>query len=245
MSKIFQPSNQIKLTNVAVVRLKKGGKRFEIACYKNKVSEWRNNVETDLDEVLQIHSVFTNVSKGQVAKLADWTAAFKTTDLDQVIRDILKNGQVQVNEKEREVQLDSLHRDIITIIAEKCVNPNTKRPYTVSMIEKAVQELPHSWTLTKSAKQQALETIRLLTEKNIIPIARAQMRLRIVLGGKEAKKTKEKLAPCFAAIEEEQFDGDELELICLIDPGQFRIISELVVEKKGRMETLSLRESEV
>lgn len=117
-------------------------------------NEAGGNRETDLDEVLQIHSVFTNVSKGQVAKLADWTAAFKTTDLDQVIRDILKNGQVQVNEKEREVQLDSLHRDIITIIAEKCVNPNTKRPYTVSMIEKAVQELPHSWTLTKSAKQQ-------------------------------------------------------------------------------------------
>ena len=63
--------------------------------------------------------------------------------------------------------------------------------------------------------------MRLLTEKNIIPIARAQMRLCIVLGGKEAKKTKEKLAPCFAAIEEEQFDDDELELICLIDPGQF------------------------
>jgi hypothetical protein len=34
---VFQPSNQIKLTNVSIVRLKKAGKRFEIACYKNKV----------------------------------------------------------------------------------------------------------------------------------------------------------------------------------------------------------------
>lgn len=30
-------AEQIKLTNVSVVRLRKGGKRFEIACYKNKV----------------------------------------------------------------------------------------------------------------------------------------------------------------------------------------------------------------
>ncbi|MND05075.1 hypothetical protein D3C83_256520 [compost metagenome] len=30
--------NQRLLTNVAVVRLKRGGKRFEIAAYKNKVS---------------------------------------------------------------------------------------------------------------------------------------------------------------------------------------------------------------
>jgi len=41
---IFTPINQLKLTNVSVVRLKKGGKRFEIACYKNKVLEWRKNV---------------------------------------------------------------------------------------------------------------------------------------------------------------------------------------------------------
>jgi len=44
MSKIFTPTNQIRLTNVAVVRMKKGGKRFEIACYKNKVLSWRSGV---------------------------------------------------------------------------------------------------------------------------------------------------------------------------------------------------------
>lgn len=51
------------MTNVAVVKLHKTGKRFEIACYRNKVVNWRNRVETDLDEVLQIESVFENVSK--------------------------------------------------------------------------------------------------------------------------------------------------------------------------------------
>jgi ribosome maturation protein SDO1 len=61
---IFTPSNQNRLTNVSIVRLKKGGIRFEIACYKNKVLEFRSNIETDLDEVLQTHSVYTNVSKG-------------------------------------------------------------------------------------------------------------------------------------------------------------------------------------
>lgn len=41
---INQPSNQIKLTNVSLVRMKKGKKRFEIACYQNKVQDWRSNV---------------------------------------------------------------------------------------------------------------------------------------------------------------------------------------------------------
>lgn len=44
MSAIFTPVNQVKLTNVAVVRLKKGGKRFEVACYKNRINDFRTKM---------------------------------------------------------------------------------------------------------------------------------------------------------------------------------------------------------
>ena len=77
MSRINTPTNQKLLTNVAVVRTKKCGKRFEIACYKNKVISWREGIEKDLDEVLQSHTVFVNVSKGEVAKKADLTKCFE------------------------------------------------------------------------------------------------------------------------------------------------------------------------
>jgi ribosome maturation protein SDO1 len=59
-----QPVGQVKLTNVAIIRLKKGGSKFELACYKNKIINWRNKQETNLSEVLQIEQIFTNVSKG-------------------------------------------------------------------------------------------------------------------------------------------------------------------------------------
>lgn len=102
---IFQPSNQIKLTNVSVVRLKKGGKRFEIACYKNKVMEWRNGMyvqceisndkfiffrERDLDNVLQTPTIFSNVSKGKVAPSDDLKKAFKSEDSNSIILEVLK-----------------------------------------------------------------------------------------------------------------------------------------------------------
>lgn len=44
MASIFTPVNQVKLTNVAIVRLKKAGKRFELACYKSKISDYRNKL---------------------------------------------------------------------------------------------------------------------------------------------------------------------------------------------------------
>ena len=81
MSRINTPTNQKLLTNVAVVRSKKAGKRFEIACYKNKVLSWRQGVEKDLDEVLQSHTVFINVSKGQVSKIRE----FKVGNFNQFI----------------------------------------------------------------------------------------------------------------------------------------------------------------
>ena len=96
MSRIKTPTNQKLLTNVAVVRMKKAGKRFEIACYKNKVLSWRQGTEKDIDEVLQSHTVFLNVSKGQVAKKDDLIKAFEKDDQTQICKDILAKGDLQV-----------------------------------------------------------------------------------------------------------------------------------------------------
>lgn len=139
---INQPSNQIKLTNVSLVRLKKGKKRFEIACYKNKVLEWRSGIETDLDNVLQIPNVFLNVSKGQTAPKEDLEKAFgKGKPTNDIILEILKKGEMQVGGKERAAQLERIHNEVVGIVASKLVDPRTKRVYTFGMIEKALDML--------------------------------------------------------------------------------------------------------
>ncbi|CAB1348941.1 unnamed protein product [Coregonus sp. 'balchen'] len=201
---IFTPTNQIRLTNVAVVRMKKGGKRFEIACYKNK---------------------------GQVAKKDDLSKAFGTDDLTEICKQILAKGELQVSDKERQSQLETSFRDIATIVAEKCVNPETKRPYTVNLIERAMKDIHYSVKANKSTKQQALEVIRQL--KDSIEIQRAHMRLRLVLPAKDGKRLKEKLKPLLK--------------VCLVDPGCFREIDELIrceTKGKGSLEVLSLKDVE-
>ncbi|CAK7562260.1 MAG: hypothetical protein SEPTF4163_000095 [Sporothrix epigloea] len=169
-ARINQPSNQIKLTNVSLVRLKKGKKRFEIACYKNKVLEWRSGIETDLDNVLQIPNVFLNVSKGQTAPAAELTKAFGSkATVESVVLEILKKGELQVGDKERAAQLERVHHEVVDIVAGKLVDPRTRRVYTVGMIEKALdmlsaqahqqQELRH-----KEQKEQKQQDTRQNTE---------------------------------------------------------------------------------
>lgn len=139
---INQPSNQIKLTNISLVRLKKGKKRFEIPCYKNKVLEWRQGIEKDIDNVLQIPNVFLNVSKGQTAPNEDLVKSFgKTMSRDDIILEILNKGDIQVGDKERAAQLERVHNEVIGIVASKLVDPRTKRVYTSNMIEKALDML--------------------------------------------------------------------------------------------------------
>jgi ribosome maturation protein SDO1 len=141
-AQINQPSNQIKLTNVSMVRLKKGKKRFEIACYKNTVQSYRAGHETDLDNVLQIPNVFLNVSKGQVAPNDEIVKAFgKGVSRDEIIMEILQKGELQVGEKERAQELERVHREVVEIVAGRLVDPKTKRVYTTGMVEKALEQL--------------------------------------------------------------------------------------------------------
>ncbi|XP_043504676.1 ribosome maturation protein SBDS [Polistes fuscatus] len=243
MSKIFTPTNQIRLTNVAIVRMKKTGKRFEIACYKNKVISWRNKLENDLDEVLQTHTVFANVSKGQVAKKEDLLKSFGTEDQTEICKEILTKGELQVSDKERHLALDSMFKDIATTVADKCVNPETTRPYPVSMIEKAMKDIHFSVKPNRNAKQQALDIIPQL--KSVMPLERAQMRLKVSISGKEAKKLREKLTKLVKKIESENWDSGTLDFICLIDPGQFKEIDELIsseTKRTGLLELLNLKE---
>ena len=140
-AQINQPSNQIRLTNVSLVRLKKGKKRFEVACYKNTVTSFRAGNETDLDNVLQIQNVFLNVSKGQVAPNEELKKAFPGMTRDEVVLEILNKGEIQVGEKERGAELERVHKEVIDLVAGRLVDPKTKRVYTTGMIEKALDQL--------------------------------------------------------------------------------------------------------
>lgn len=175
---LFQPVGQKRLTNVAVVRLKRGGSRFEVACYKNKCLEWRAGVEKDLDEVLQTTQVYENVSKGLFAKPKNLRKAFGTEDMEAICTQILTRGELQVSDKERAKRYDELFHEVATTIVEKCVNPESGRPYPAGVVERAMRDAHFNVDPNRSAKQQAMELVPRLAER--IPLARAPMRLRLV-----------------------------------------------------------------
>ena len=71
--------------------------------------------------MLQTHTVFLNVSKGQVAKKEDLVTAFGHDDHAEICKKILAEGELQISDKERQVHLESLKKEIATIVAGKFV----------------------------------------------------------------------------------------------------------------------------
>jgi len=138
-----------------------------------------------------------------------------------------------------------MFKDIATVISDKCVNPESKRPYPVSMIEKAMKECHVAVKPNKSSKQQALETIGKL--KETLPIERAQMRMKVITPIRFNNKIRKQLSKLGAActVESEDKIDDTMALVILVDPGQYRTIDDLVrneTQGGGSMELISLKE---
>jgi len=198
---------------------------------------YHSSSETDINQVLQSTEVFTNISKGVLAKNSELLEAFDTTDRELICRLILMRGELQVTEAERKRDLEMRQREIISFVVNMCINYETRLPFPARMIEKAMQRVHFAVHPTKSTKQQALELVRLLKEDGTLPIERAQMRIRVSVtdkswtarGTRPSVAAKKSIAPLWTALESEDL-SDGFEAVMLIPPSNYRLIMDLIRE---------------
>ncbi|CAI8504865.1 unnamed protein product [Hanseniaspora opuntiae] len=216
MAVINQPNTQIKLTNVSIVKLKvtpvKGKKQqFEIACYKNKIQDYKNGIENDLDEILQINEIFNNVNKGIAAS---------NTALKECFPQYTQGN----NNKHK---LKNINNEILQIVSNKTINPKNKKRYPPSIIYKALTLLNFKVNLSQSAKIQSLNAIKLLIEKQIIPIKRCKMLIKTIISNKDIVDL-DRLSLLYINKKVEQNENGQIEVTGLIDPTAYREILKLV-----------------
>lgn len=201
-------------------------------------------METDLGEVLQIDSIFANVSKGMLASAKDLQDVFGTTDHPTICKEILDKGELQVSEQERVALCESTFRDIASIVADKTINPETNRPYTVAIIQNAMRQIQFSVNLSKSSKSQALEVIRKL--KTVMPIVRANMLLRILFQATDHSRLLNELSSLNAVVHSTSgglISDSEQFVDVIVDPENYRRLEEIVSSLSGnaRLDVLQLR----
>lgn len=176
-----QPVSIVNYTNVAIVKLKVNKDKFEVACYKNKIKQYREKIETDINEVLQVSEIFTNAVKGDKANKKELAKHFPKMTNEEIIDLILMKGDIQVSDKERETLLGSVKNDIASIICEKTFDLQSGKPFSQNIILKALQDIGASIKEHEDPKKQALKFIKLIQDSNILTIERRYMKLAISL----------------------------------------------------------------
>lgn len=240
---LIQPLGQKILSNVSVIKLKKKGKQFEIAVIPNKVSSWRNGLETDINEVIQSDKIFVNVDQGMLAKTKDVLETLSVKNMEEALIMILKHGKMRLAEKERNILLSNLLKDISSTVASQCVNVSTGRPLTASHVERAMKEIGYNIKINKPAKTQAISVIKLLKSRGY-PIARAKMRLLLYCKHSMTDQMVSML-PMTESIDKS--DPEYAKVVCQIDPGNIRqLATELakVFGENTRIDILELHVTE-
>ncbi|KAF0757970.1 hypothetical protein AaE_004086 [Aphanomyces astaci] len=232
--RVFTPLSQARLEHIDVVRLKKGGCRFEVACFKNKLVEWRRGIETNLSDVLQSEAIFDNVSRGKRARDEDIQRVFGTQDIVEVATFIMTKGAIHLSESIRMAEHDSMFQEVASVIAKTSVNPEISRPYPVSAIEQTMQKIHVVLTPHEPVDIQALGALQQL--KRIMPIVRATMKVHVTVASTGDVRHMQSTLESLGATILEQHSGANgvLECTCLIQPGAFGGVKAFVSEHATR-----------
>ncbi|KII61416.1 Ribosome maturation protein SBDS [Thelohanellus kitauei] len=230
MTSIFTPTNQIRFTNVAVVRHKIKGKKFEVACYRNKIAGWRSGIETKLEDVIQSNQVFKDVATGSIATKKELLETFGTEDIVSVIKKILTNGTYQMSDKEREEALSSIFKTVASTITSSVVSPQNNM-YPQSMIEKALKEVHFKVNLGQNIRKQVKEGINKI--KTILPIVEFKMIVRILVENTDVGEefTKKCLEYSDEVVSDEVVGGDK-QIILKIKPENFHQLDLLANDQR-------------
>ena len=176
-----QPVGQKVFTNISIVKLKLGKSRFELACYPNKVQDYRDKKEKDINEVLQAQEIFTDAVKGDLVPKKVLKEVFPKMTYQEIIKLILDKGDIQTGEREREKGTANLKRYISNIIVQKTYNTDNGLPFPQDIITKALDNINFKYNEKDNEKKQAMRGIKELISHKILPIERKLMQLKLTL----------------------------------------------------------------
>lgn len=143
-----------------IVKYKNKKNRYEIICNKSYITEYKKlNSKEDkykiLNKLLISDSVFSNYSKGEIAKMEDIYKITNSTNKNDAILYLIDHGDIPVSASERKQLNDQKFNEIVNFIHKNYLNPVNKKPYSLSIIKSSLKSIKgFSIDYNKSAESQ-------------------------------------------------------------------------------------------
>ena len=122
-----------------IARIKKTGKHFEIVVDMEKALAFKKG-QGSVSEFLEIDRVFKNSKNGEVPSEKEIKEAFNTTDINEVAEEIVKHGEILVNQEYRDEEKEKKIKQVVDYILKNAVDPRTGSPHTPERIKSALEQ---------------------------------------------------------------------------------------------------------
>ncbi|MDF2954701.1 ribosome assembly factor SBDS [Candidatus Alkanophaga liquidiphilum] len=158
----------VSLDRAVVARLKLKKKTFEVLVDPEKAYSIKEGTEISMNDVLAVEEVFEDASKGKRASESDILREFATTDVMEIAKRIIREGEIQLTTEQRRKMVEEKRRLVIDTIARNAINPQTGTPHPPLRIELAMKEAKVHIDPSKSVDELVSRTIKAI--RPILPI---------------------------------------------------------------------------
>ena len=130
----------VNVDQAVIARLKTQGHNFEILADCSNALAVREGKDVSMRDVLAAMQVFSDAHKGLVASETAIKQIFGTNETEEVARQIIQKGEIQLTQEYREKLREEKRKQIISIIHRNGVDPKTHLPHPFNRIENAFEE---------------------------------------------------------------------------------------------------------
>jgi ribosome maturation protein SDO1 len=225
----------VSLDKAVIARYKHGKKNFEVLVDPEKADLIRSGTEEEIGDVLAVEEIFEEASKGEKATEGDLMAVFSTTDVGEIAKKIIKEGEVQLTAEQRRKKVEEKKNMVIERISRISVNPQTNTPHPPSRIEIAMKEAKVHIDPFKSVDELVSETVKAI--RAIIPIKIEEVQIAIKIPAAYTGQVYEIKKNYEVTKEEWQGDGSFIALLRVPAGMRDELFSFLNAITKGEVQT--------
>ncbi|MBI2660737.1 ribosome assembly factor SBDS [Candidatus Woesearchaeota archaeon] len=158
----------VNVDEAVIARLKTHGQNFEILVDCDNAIALRGGRDIEMRNVLAATRIFSDGKKGLEASENAVKQIFGTSDVEEVARQIIKKGEIQVSQEHRERMRELKRQQIIDVIHRNGVDTKTHAPHPPQRLENAMKEAGFHVDEYKPVQEQVQELLKKL--KTILPI---------------------------------------------------------------------------
>lgn len=158
----------ITVDQAIIARLKTHGQAFEILVDCSNALALREGKDVDMHDILAAMKIFSDAKKGLEASETAMKQIFGTSDVNEVAKQVIQKGEIQLTQEYRENLREAKRKQIISTIHMNGVDPKTHLPHPPQRIENAFMEAKFHVDEFKPVQEQVQEALKKL--RPILPI---------------------------------------------------------------------------